>query len=131
MDSIDDFPREHVDAVRGFRDNQLNYEERPKFIELLTTLNLAQATSRYSVDFTPEGKRIDTVLFKQVSDWANDYHAVQPLMNYVEKFIDGGDNPDTCTEVLKFGLAFRGANGRVYLNMRGQRLETKIMIGRR
>ncbi|WP_027684247.1 hypothetical protein [Rhizobium leguminosarum] len=131
MDSIDDFPREHVDAVRGYRDNQINYEEKAKFIELLITLNLAQATSRYSVGFTPEGKRIDAVLKKQLSDWENDYYTVQPLMKYVEKFMDDRDNPDACIEVLKFGLAFRGSNGRVYLNMRGQRLETKIMIGRR
>lgn len=66
MDSIDDFPKEHVDAVRGYWDNQSNYEEKPKFIELLTKLNLVRATSRYSVDFTPEGQRIHAVLIKQL-----------------------------------------------------------------
>ncbi|MGR9457101.1 hypothetical protein ACU8V1_14140 [Rhizobium leguminosarum] len=131
MDSIDDFPKEHVDAVRGYWDNQSNYEEKPKFIELLTKLNLVRATSRYSVDFTPEGQRIHAVLIKQLSDWEKDYYTVAPLMNYVEKFMDDRDNPDACAEVLKFGLAFRGANGRVYLNMRGRRLESGIMIGRR
>ncbi|ACI58791.1 hypothetical protein Rleg2_5616 (plasmid) [Rhizobium leguminosarum bv. trifolii WSM2304] len=131
MDSLDNFPKEHVDAVRGYWDNQINYEEKPRFIELLTMLNLARATSRYSVDFSPEGKRIGAILNKQLSDWENDYYAVQPLMHCVEKFMGDGDNPDACAEVLQYGLAFRGANGRVYLNMRGRRLENKIMIGRR
>jgi len=63
--------------------------------------------------------------------WENDYYNVQPFMSTVEKFMGDGDNPDTCTEVLKFGLGFRCANGRVYLNMRGRRLQTKIVIGRR